>query len=48
VDGEGNEEQEEEGVDALGALEVDGDDLGDALELLVTLFDEGLVLVDSG
>ena len=46
MDGDGDEEQEEEGVDASGALEVDGDDLGDGLELLVTLLDEGLVLVD--
>lgn len=46
VDGERDEEEKQEGVDAGWALEVDRDDLGNGLELLVTLFDERLVLVD--
>lgn len=46
VNRDGDEEEKEERIDALGALEVHRDDLGDGLELLVSLLDEGLVLVD--
>jgi len=38
TDGKRDEEEKQEGIDACGALEVDWDDLGDGLELFVTLF----------
>ncbi len=46
VDHDGEEVQEQESLDAIGALEVYGDDLRGRLELLMPLLDERLVLVD--
>ena len=45
VEEDRDEVEEEKGLDALDGLEVDRNDLGRGLELLVALFDEGLELV---
>src|SRR3990172_1459812 len=45
VEGDGEEVEEQEGLDALHALEVHRDDRGGGLELLMSLLDAGLILV---